>query len=185
MEFQGNRVFNVEGKYIDTPTNDEFVTIWRNKLDNKYYGRRANGTDELIGGSPGSGIEVFVNQINNVFDLQEVPTSYNTCFILLQPGKYVFDVVCNFRCLTNAFYTLGAFYNTDNSQNSSPGDVEISSRSYQHTDIANGVRASTSIMSGTIDIASPFSFKSLFSIDSVPTLSDEVTNITMRAIKIG
>lgn len=48
MQYQGNRVFNVESKYIDTPQNPEFVTIWRNKLDGKYYGRKSDGTDEPI-----------------------------------------------------------------------------------------------------------------------------------------
>lgn len=42
-------VFNVEPQYIKTPVNDEFVQIYRNELDNKYYGRRASGVDELIG----------------------------------------------------------------------------------------------------------------------------------------
>ena len=48
MDFQGNRVFNVEERYISNPENDEFVTIYRNKLDNKYYGRRANGVNEPL-----------------------------------------------------------------------------------------------------------------------------------------
>jgi len=48
MDYQGNRVFNVEPQYISNPENDEFVTIYRNKTDGLYYGRRKNGTDEPL-----------------------------------------------------------------------------------------------------------------------------------------
>jgi len=48
MQSITGRVFNVESKYITNPESNEFITIWRNKLDNKYYGRRSDGTDELL-----------------------------------------------------------------------------------------------------------------------------------------
>lgn len=55
-------IFNIEPKYVETPVNNEFVTIWRNSLDNKYYGRKSDGTDELISGVSSDSNFVF-NQL--------------------------------------------------------------------------------------------------------------------------
>jgi len=58
MQSQASRLFNVDPSNITTPENDEFVTIFRNKLDGIYYGKRASGVIEpLIGvSSPSKGI---------------------------------------------------------------------------------------------------------------------------------
>lgn len=63
MEYQGNRVFNVEPKYIDTPTYSEFITIFRNKNDGKYYGRKSDGTDEPISDTGPSDKNFVFNQV--------------------------------------------------------------------------------------------------------------------------
>ena len=61
MNYEGNRIFNVEPSYISTPESSEFVTIFRNKLDGLYYGRKSDGTDEPL--SP----NIKVNISNTIF----------------------------------------------------------------------------------------------------------------------
>lgn len=48
MQSITGRVFSVDPKYISDPESSEFITIFRNQLDGKYYGRRSDGTDELL-----------------------------------------------------------------------------------------------------------------------------------------
>ena len=187
MDFQGNRVFNVEERYISNPENDEFVTIYRNKLDNKYYGRRANGVNEPLASNVGGSIEVFSKQINGGFDLTNDQDTFNQCFIQnLQPGTYIFDVVASFRCLDTGFYTLEALTNVDNSINVSPGDISIGVRDAFHgPNLIDGTRPCVSIITGPIVIASVFSFKAAASKTLVLGVSNELINVTMRATKIN
>ncbi len=46
---QDSIVYNTTSQYIQTPTIDEKVRIWRSSVNDHYYGRRHDGTDELIG----------------------------------------------------------------------------------------------------------------------------------------
>jgi len=187
MDYQGNRAFNVEPKYISNPDNDEFVTIYRNKLDNKYYGRRKNGTDEPLGDGGSGSIEVFSKQINGGFDLTNDQDTFNQCFIQnLQPGTYIFDAVGTFRCLDAGFYNFEAITNTDNSINVSPGDVSLNWRDTFHgPSFVDGTRPCVSIITGPIVMASAFSFKIAASKTLVLGPSNEIVNITMRATKIA
>jgi len=64
MFSQASRLFNVDSSYIENPENDEFVTIYRNKVNGNYYGRLANGTDEQInGGSAAPGWQLDGNTV--------------------------------------------------------------------------------------------------------------------------
>jgi hypothetical protein len=70
MESKVGRVFNVNPNYISNPENNEFISIYRNKLDNKYYGRRSDGVDEPLGGTNGDlfvRISLTANEIKNLF----------------------------------------------------------------------------------------------------------------------
>jgi len=61
MQSINGRIFNIKPGYVKTPEDNEFITIFRNKDDGKYYGRKSDGSDELISG-PGSADKNFVFQ---------------------------------------------------------------------------------------------------------------------------
>lgn len=187
MEFQGNRVFNVEAKYIDTPTNDEFVTIWRNKLDNKYYGRRADGTDEPIGGGASVGVDCFNQKINGPFDTNDVPSTFGQCFIDLPAGDYIFDldVTAKRTSLLNPFGQTVAEIriNTNIGPNVDPSDILLESRESYLNLASTDESYSIHLMTGKVQVGGQFTFKAAFwdGLDG----DMNVRNIMMRAIKIA
>lgn len=65
MQSITGRIFNVKPSFITNPEDNEFVTIYRNKDDGKYYGRRSNGTDEEIGAGVNDKNFVFQQIVNS------------------------------------------------------------------------------------------------------------------------
>jgi hypothetical protein len=51
MQSINGRIFNIKPGYVKTPEDNEFITIFRNKDNGKYYGRKSDGSNELIGGT--------------------------------------------------------------------------------------------------------------------------------------
>lgn len=95
MQSINGRIFNIKPGYVKTPEDNEFITIFRNKDDGKYYGRKSDGSNELIGG-PGSADKNFV--FNQVVPQQEWVVIHNlnkrcSVTIVNDLGEQVFGLV--------------------------------------------------------------------------------------------
>lgn len=195
MESKVGRVFNVEAKYITNPENAEFITIWRNKLDNKYYGRRSDGVDEPLGGGASVGVDCFEKQIAGPFDTNDVPDTFGECFMYLNDGTYIFDVDFSFRRQPLSLNAPGnniAEIRTNIINDDDivmPTDVIQKARTSKDSSLDNTEDiVSVHLMTGKIQLINQSDptlnvFKASFS-DSYD-FSMQVLNITMRAIKIS
>jgi len=195
MQSITGRVFNVESKYITNPESNEFITIWRNKLDNKYYGRRSDGVDEPLGGGASIGVDCFEKQINGPFDTVDESSTFSECFMYLEDGTYIFDVDYNFRRLPGSVSPPSSIVTEirTNIINDDiivmPTDVIQKTRISSNSSLNNfNDEVSVHLMTGKIELTNQsYPSFNVFKASFVDASDQDmqVLNISMRAIKIG
>lgn len=187
MQSITGRVFNVESKYITNPESNEFITIWRNKLDNKYYGRRSDGVDEPLGG--GGSIDCFDKLTDIQFLLTDEPSTFNECYLVLEPGNYIFDV--DYNCAKGDEIPIGGC-NGIICTNLNPLLINNDNSDVVHREIGfnpsyfneNGSSSTAHLMTGKLSFNQQFVFKAKF-VDASGSGNINVGSIFIRAIKIG
>jgi hypothetical protein len=185
VESKIGRVFNVNPNYISNPENNEFISIYRNKLDNKYYGRRSDGVDEPLGGVS---VDCFNKKINGPFDTNDTPSTFGECFLNLESGDYIFDldVTSKVTSLENPAGQIVAEIriNTTQEPNVDPGDQIIESRQSLINLGSTDDSYNLHLMSGKVQVSGSFTFKAAFW-DGSENSDMNISNVMMRAIKIG